>query len=82
MEFPFRLGSFLAILLLGLVVGASLPSLFLVDFLEALLEKQASPEAVREMVKPMVDMKEAVPMESVRSSLEAIQLPGAAWNKE
>jgi hypothetical protein len=62
-EFPFRLGSFLALLLLGLVVGASLPSLFLVDFLEALLEKQASPEAVREMVKPMVDMKEAGSLE-------------------
>ena len=74
--------SLAAVLALGVVAGASIPSVFVLDLAQKFVRQRASGEFVQQMAEPMVDMKAAVPKELAGSCAEAMPSALEAWRKE
>jgi hypothetical protein len=74
--------SLAAVLVLGVVAGASIPSVFVLDLAEKFLRQRASGEFVQQMAEPMADMKAMVPKVPATSCAEAKPSALEAWRME
>lgn len=74
--------SLAAVLVLGVVAGASIPSVFVLDLAQKFVRQRASDEFVQQMAKPTADMKAMAPKAPATSCAEAIPSAPGAWRKE